>query len=71
MASKNKKNDISKNFLILAIVGLVCGSILLLALIVCIALGKLEVQGVKEIMGVVGGVLMTPAAGIGVSKLLG
>lgn len=71
MSNNNRKFDISKNLLILAIVGLICGLILILSLIVCIALGKLEVQGAKEIMGVVGGVLMTPAAGIGVSKLLG
>lgn len=66
----SKKLDISKNFLVLAIVGLVCGLILILSLVICIALGKLEVQGAKEIMGAVGGVLMTPAAGIGISHLI-
>lgn len=64
------KLDISKNFLILAIVGLMCGTILILSLVACIALGKLEIAGVKELMGIFGGVFLSPSMLILIKQLI-
>lgn len=72
MTAKKKKIDtfdIPRNFLILAIVGLICGLILILTLIICVSLGKLQIEGVKEIMGVLGGACVTPAIGVAITKL--
>lgn len=39
------KLDISKNVLVLSIVGFICGFIIILSLIICVALDKIDVAG--------------------------
>lgn len=57
-----KKFDVSKNVLILCCLTLVLGFLLLLSLIICVALNAIEIQGVKELLGVLGGLLISPSA---------
>lgn len=65
----SKKFDISKNVLILSIVTLVLGFLLLISLIICVALDAITVQGVKELLGILGGILVSPSAIIFLRKL--
>lgn len=40
-----------------------------LSLIICVALGTMNVQGVKELLGILGGILVSPSAIIFLRKL--
>lgn len=65
----SKKLDISKNILILSCVTLILGFLLFLSLIICVAIGTMNVQGVKELLGILGGILVSPSAIIFLRKL--
>lgn len=63
------KLDISKNVLVLSIVGFICGFIIILSLIICVALDKIDVAGVKELMGIFGTLFASPGIALFIKYL--
>lgn len=57
----SKKLDVPKNLLILCSLALILGFLIIIALIICMALNAINVQGVKEFLGILGGFLVSPS----------
>lgn len=64
----SKKLDVPKNLLILCSLALILGFLIIIALIICMALNAINVQGVKEFLGILGGFLVSPSVIIFIRK---